>query len=261
MYSGVDHEDERQERMNTVWDEFYENGYVSASVDNSCLDWSGKYQHIRVSKVDHQLVAPFCHPEVHPLHNPYGNFAGPFSILRRCLAGQYVHKYVFDYMSQFNRQYIGVPKFIVGAFNEGHEGTGEVIGLVDDDLVEFLAEVDFNNTAVFIVSDHGLHMNIMFAFKEPSVLKENALGLLTTILPTWFLEKHPDINTNLKHNQQALVTPYEIFETLQHFIHFPNKTTPREPHSLSLFDPIPYNRTCAGASIPPGFCICNKDEL
>ena len=62
-------------------------------------------------------------------------------------------------------------QFIVGAFNEGHEGTGEVIGLVDDDLVEFLGEINYNNTAVFIVSDHGLHMNIMFAFREQSVIK------------------------------------------------------------------------------------------
>jgi predicted AlkP superfamily phosphohydrolase/phosphomutase len=46
-----------------------------------------------------------------------------------------------------------------------------VIGLVDDDLVEFLEEVDYNNTALFIVSDHGLHMNIMFAFREQSVIK------------------------------------------------------------------------------------------
>lgn len=61
----------------------------------------------------------------------------------------------------------------MGAFNEGHEGTGEVIGLVDEDLVEFMEEIDYENSIVFIVSDHGLHMNIMFAFREQSVIKVN----------------------------------------------------------------------------------------
>jgi hypothetical protein len=261
MYTGIDHTTEKHATSTTIWDEFINSGYITGSVDNSCLDWSGKYQKARVSAVDHQLVAPFCLPEVHPLHNPYGNFAGPFSILRRCLAGQYVHKYVFDYISQFITQYSNLPKFILGAFNEGHEGTGEVIGLVDDDLVEFMAKIDYNNTAVFIVSDHGLHMNIMFAFREESVLKENALGLLTAIFPTWFLEKHPEYQTSLQHNQQALVTPYDIFETLLHFANFPTKSTYREAHSQSLFTEVDYNRSCKDAGIPPHFCICNKDEL
>lgn len=261
MYTGLHFENPKEPNVTTIWDDFQNAGYVSASVDNSCLDWSGKYQKARVSSVDHQLVAPFCLPEVHPLQNPYGNFAGPFSILRRCLAGQYVHKYSFDYIDQFITQYPTEPKFILGAFNEGHEGTGEVIGLVDDDLYDFMTGVDFNNSIVFIVSDHGLHMNVMFAFREESVIKENALGLLTTIVPSWFLKKHPEIHTNLKHNRQALVTPYEIYETLQYLMHYPNKTAPRRPRATTLFDEVPYDRSCSDAGIPSSFCICNKDEF
>ncbi len=128
-------------------------------VDNSCLDWSGKYQINRTSAVDHQFVSPFCLPEAHPLTHPFSNWNGPFSIRRRCLAGKYSHEYVFDYIQEFmhnyrylidililNRLYFPIrkikfnitlnsdvysrdqPKFVIGAFNEGHEGTGEVIG-------------------------------------------------------------------------------------------------------------------------------------
>ena len=42
-----------------VWDEFREQGYVSASVDNSCLDWSGKYQKQRTTNHDHQVYQFF----------------------------------------------------------------------------------------------------------------------------------------------------------------------------------------------------------
>lgn len=43
-----------------------------------------------------------------------------------------------------------VPKFAVASLNEGHEGTADVIGLVDDDLFNFMLKMrnngDFNNT-------------------------------------------------------------------------------------------------------------------
>jgi hypothetical protein len=55
--------------------------YVSAVVDNSCLDWSARYQE-KLTPVDHQFVSPFCLDESHPLINPHSNFRGPFSIRR-----------------------------------------------------------------------------------------------------------------------------------------------------------------------------------
>jgi len=272
MYTGVNFENPIYRNVSTIWDMYKEGGYITASVDNSCLDWSGKYQKHRTSFSDHQFVAPFCLPEVHPLHNPYGNFAGPFSLLRRCLAGDYVHKYAFDYLEQFIEQYPNLPKFMIAAFNEGHEGTGEVIGLVDEDLVKFLEVVDYNNTALFILSDHGLHMSPFYAFHEPSAIKENALGLLTGFFPNWFLHKHPQLAKNIRTNQQSLVTPFEIHETLQHLINFPtkpilsssryshveNNTGIFQPTHYSLFDEIPFSRTCPQAGIPDYFCICPK---
>lgn len=57
--------------------------YVTAVVDNSCLDWSARYQE-KLTPVDHQFVAPFCLDESHPLVNPHSNFRGPFSIRRYC---------------------------------------------------------------------------------------------------------------------------------------------------------------------------------
>lgn len=48
-------------------------------------------------------------------------------------------------------------------FLEGHEGTGEVITLLDDPLEDFLSFVVENNydedSIIFIGSDHGLHMS------------------------------------------------------------------------------------------------------
>lgn len=80
--------------------------------------------------------------------------------------GKYVHSYVFDYMESFWKNYAGLPRFGLAMFNEGHEGTGDVIGLVDDDLHEFLSagykSGSFDNTAVVLLSDHGLHMGVFY---------------------------------------------------------------------------------------------------
>ncbi len=141
-------------RKQPVWHKFTDHGYVTATIDNSCMDWSGRYQQ-QSSKVEHQFVAPFCLDDSHPLVDPHGNtvllltfyidvFNGPFSIRRRCMAGRYVHQYVMDYLKQFWKNYDGLPRFVVTFFNEGHESTGEVIGLLDDDIHSFFAE-NFKN--------------------------------------------------------------------------------------------------------------------
>jgi hypothetical protein len=115
-------------------------------------------------------------------------FEGIFSFkkkltLRRCMRGKYVHSYVFDYLQQFWDNYAGMPRFALAMFNEGHEGTGEVIGLVDDDLHEFLSSEyesgGFDNTAVFFLSDHGLHMGPFYMF---GVTRYDQIKLIVDLL-------------------------------------------------------------------------------
>ena len=51
-------------------------------------------------------------------------------------------------------------------FEEAHEGTGLIIGGMDNDLHRFLTDFylkgRMENTAVFLTSDHGLHMGPYF---------------------------------------------------------------------------------------------------
>jgi hypothetical protein len=139
LYLGYQFSDEITPLLDTIWERYYNAGYVTAVVDDSCLDWSGRYQG-KTSKVDHQFVAPFCLDESHPIGIKHSNFRGPFSIFRRCMSGRYVHSYALDYLAQFWNNYAGYPRFSVTMFNEGHEGTGEVIATMDDDLSDFLGQ-------------------------------------------------------------------------------------------------------------------------
>src|SRR5690242_7435557 len=77
----------------------------------------------------------------------------------RCLGPKYVHEYSFDYISQFWKSYRDFPKFALAMFIEGHEGTSELLSVMDDDIRNFLENFDgYNDTAIFLLADHGLHM-------------------------------------------------------------------------------------------------------
>ncbi|PRP89762.1 hypothetical protein PROFUN_00104 [Planoprotostelium fungivorum] len=237
-----------------IWEDYNEAGKVTAYLDNSCLDWSTKYQYNRTSHTDYQMVAPFCLPQLHPTSNPFGPLVGPFSIRRRCLDNRYSHDIALDWLGQFVENHAETPYFAAAAFNEAHEGTGEVIGLMDEDFVDFLDRVDTNKTVVFIIADHGLHMSPYFALNLYSARAENMLPMGNLIVPNWVLENYPEISEALEENQQSLVTAYDLYATLKHLRHFEEK--PNVRNGLSLFDKIPRERTCREANIPQDLCYC-----
>ena len=91
--------------------------------------------------IDHEIVLPFCHPGKNfpSLNFVYwaigltngnsdymgrafwlgGVFDGPLSIRRRCMAGDYVHSFAFDYLTQFYQHNQQTKKFAVALFQEG----------------------------------------------------------------------------------------------------------------------------------------------
>ena len=63
---------------------------------------------------------------------------------------------VVRYVDELWKTYEEVPKFGVAAFTEGHEGTSEVVGLLDEDIAHLLANssLSLNDTAVFLGKTH-----------------------------------------------------------------------------------------------------------
>lgn len=91
----------------------------------------------------------------------------------------------------------------------------KLIKYIDESLSNFIEKLLYNyftnKTAIIIMSDHGVHIpgphDILF-YEEKK--EEKYLGLLLLILPI-------DGNYNLKNiifNQQQMITPYDIHDTL-----------------------------------------------
>jgi len=223
---------ERGKKGVPIWEDYRNRGYVAGAADDHCEDWDATYNNRTEISLDHELIAPFCLPEYHErTGNPHGNFKGAYSIRRRCITGKYVHNYVLDYTRQFINTYDGTnPWFFRSSFIEGHEGTAEVLSLMDDDLVDFfdtLNEETLNRTAIIIMSDHGLHMGLSYLFSDQG-RTEHKLPHLTTLIPERFLNEYPVLRTNLDNNEQKLISAYDIYATLRDILEFDIAREPME---------------------------------
>ncbi|GJJ71030.1 hypothetical protein EMPS_03380 [Entomortierella parvispora] len=267
VYTG--HPEERKPAALPIWKDFHDAGYITSRVEDNCEDWSTQYTGIATSQYfDHELQSPFCLPPYYALTgNPFGNFDGPYSIVRRCLHGDKVHNYAFDYMNKFRKAYPDKPWFQMGSFIEGHEGTGEVLLTIDDDLSKFMKGMEedgtLDNTIIFIMADHGLHMGINFMFTQSGRI-EHMNPYLSVILPPLLAKKYPGLSRGLRHNQQSLVTGYEIHATLKLLASgqdlFSAEDTLEEGGNWrrgTLFDEeLEMSRTCEQARIPEEYCKC-----
>ncbi|KAF9930870.1 hypothetical protein FBU30_011159 [Linnemannia zychae] len=252
-----------------IWKDFYNAGYITSRVEDNCEDWSTQYTGLESSQYfDHELQAPFCLPPYYALDkNPFSNFEGPYSIVARCMHGSNVHTYALEYMSQFRRAYPDQPWFQMGSFIEGHEGTGEVLLTLDDDLAKFLKGMEedgsLENTIIFMMADHGLHMGINFMF-TPNGRIEHMNPYLSVILPPLVTERYPSLARGLAHNQQSLLTGYEIHATLKMLASGKMPALGDEDdidggswRKGTLFDEeLDPSRTCEQAMIPDEYCRC-----
>ncbi|CAD8128168.1 unnamed protein product [Paramecium sonneborni] len=175
---------------------------------------------VQTQPIDHEFVSAICDPNYLPPNNPFGILQGPYSIFKKCLDGQEVNQYVFNYGKDFLQTYHDVPKYLEMYFLDGHEGTGDVINYFDDPLYNFLNWLVDNNHHkdyyIMMVSDHGLHMQGLYYLMRSKIYDiEVALpGLLILLDKNLIDEKE---RKALEENQQKVVTSFEIHYTLQFF--------------------------------------------
>eukprot|EP01105_Mastigella_eilhardi_P028484 TRINITY_DN942_c0_g1_i1.p1 TRINITY_DN942_c0_g1~~TRINITY_DN942_c0_g1_i1.p1 ORF type:complete len:593 (-),score=122.44 TRINITY_DN942_c0_g1_i1:1334-3091(-) len=193
----------------TLW-ELLRPRYVTAIVDNTCLEWSAKYLHNRSAVADHRLNAPWCLPEYAGVSRDeqYPLLYGAWSVQRRCIAGRAVHEWAFEYGRRFIDAYPDLPKFLMLKFTEAHEPSYTVANVLDTALAQFLATLDLNTTAVVLLSDHGYHMGLLNIMDTWGSILENHRPGWFMVLPKWWLAARGDAEENLRANEQSLVTPF-----------------------------------------------------
>ena len=219
---------------------FKDNGFVTGNSGNICSREPCSfemedYRHYKITldEYDHENIAMFCDPNYSSEDSPYPIFSGPYGILRKCLFGLDTFKYLLEYGKQFWNAYKDNRKYLRLMFQDGHEPTGQVVKYIDDYLYAFLNELYekklLNDTAMFFFSDHGnSYFNYVYyyIFKSDDSIIEQTHGTLFIILPS-NKNKTKKIDesyyNNIYENQQTLISPYDIHDTVIHIV-FGNNT-------------------------------------
>ena len=245
-----------------------EKGFITASAHNSCnrdiFDWHDLNKDIELSNYDHENVAMFCDTNFEDKKNKWSITKGKSSIFRKCLYNRDSFDYNFEYILQFLKEYKEERKYFRIGFGDGHESTTEVIKYIDESLSNFIEKLldnyFTNKTAIIIMSDHGAHIpgphDILF-YEEKKM--EKYLGLLLFILPN-------DGNYKLKNiifNQQQMITPYDIYDTLLDLINVDKNVYKNldKNKGQSLFKKINgKERNCENytGEITDDVCFCQK---
>ena len=212
----------------------------------------------------------FCDPNYSSEDSPYPIFTGPYGILRKCLYGLDTFKYLIEFGKQFWNLYQDNKKYLRLSFQDGHEPTGQVIGYIDEHLYNYLNELYeknlLNDTAIFLLSDHGnSYFNYVYyyIFKSDDSLIERTYGTLFIILPS-NKKNYDSIYNNIHRNQQTLVSPFDIHDTLIHIIFGNNTQYNKEIYShkgdslLSEFDGKSRNCSKWTGNIIDTECLCGN---
>ena len=244
-------------------------GYITGQSTNLCskelfVTMNNCLNNVEFSDFDHENVAMFCDPNYYDRTNPYPVFSGPFSVIRRCLYQKDTYEYVLEYGKQFWENYKDNKKFLRLSFIDAHEGTGEVVKYLDKPIYDFLINLLDNNmlrnTAIIFASDHGNGMPGLYnIINSEDFLYENVLGFLAFVLFDFKDEKGIQY---LEKNQQILVSPYDIHDTLIDIIYNGKNKELMSRNGESLFREInPMERSCLKYSeISEDLCRCIKNN-
>ena len=205
-------------------------GYVTGQSANICskefysYDFEKEtnfFKKTKIEEYDHENIAMFCDPfYFNYKHAESKNVKGINSSIKSCLYGKNTFEYVLEYGYQFWYKYKNNKRFLRLGFFDGNEKTGEVIKYLDNYLYEFLNKLYkenlLKNTVLFIASGQGnTNTELYNNFYYEDFWIEKYIGTLFILIDKSYINKNESCLTNIRKNQQNMITPYDIKKTLE----------------------------------------------
>ena len=140
-------------------------------------------------------------------------------VLRKCLFGKDMFQYALEYLESFWTTYFNQHKLFLFQSIEGHEPTGQLIGYYDEIVYNFFNKFYnkeyFNDTAIILFSDHGMHLTgPLYLFDSQDFFNEKGLPFLFLFIPNEKKLYENNTYEKMKSNQQTFITPFDIYNTL-----------------------------------------------
>lgn len=244
------------DECNIVWEDFKRNGFKTVYAEDftrfRTFGYYGKKGFIK-QPTDYYWVtfSKASEDELRHTHDDY-----------YCVGSKQTHTIIIDYSLKVIKHLKGLRDNFFTFFwsstltheniNYSKNGDGD-----HERYLQGLKEMGvLENSILFFLADHGFNRD----YRKTSYGKfETNLPILFIVLPEPFKKLYPEATNNLKANSIKLTTHFDTYETLKALSEFTITTdspkTP-SPRGISLFRPIPSDRSCKSAGIDPHYCSC-----
>ncbi|CAH0726077.1 unnamed protein product, partial [Brenthis ino] len=250
-----------------IWDSFKEVGYYTALGEDTATLGTFNFEKFGFSRTPTDY---YLHTFMHEAERYTGNNRDFNSYI--CMGSKYFYKILLDYIENLTLTLKSSKLF--GFFWEvtmSHDYLNYPMAM-DDDYETLLKRLDYHRyldeTILIILSDHGIRWGEIRFTKQGRL--EERLPLMHILLPNSFRDNFSLAYENMKLNSHRLTTPFDVYATLVDLVNVDvlkneNIKLRSRAHyafdrGISLFLPVPSNRTCETAEIDDHWCTCHKGQ-
>lgn len=250
-----------------IWDWYKDVGYYTALGEDSASLGTFNFEKPGFSGTPTDY---YIHTFMHEAELHVGNNKDFNSFI--CMGNKYFYQVLLDYVEDLTKTLKTSKLF--GFFWEvtmSHDYLNYPV-IMDDSYQKFLKKLDsskyLDETILILLSDHGIRWGDIRFTKQGRL--EERLPLVHILLPTSFRKRYSSAYNNLKLNSRRLTTPFDLYSTLSDLVNLDtienDKIQQRtssfytQDRSISLFLPIPGNRTCYMAGIDDHWCTCHTGK-
>ncbi|BFZ21868.1 hypothetical protein BsWGS_24906 [Bradybaena similaris] len=252
-------DDNHMDSFNLIWSTFEKAGYRTMYAE----DWPevGAFHYLKKG-----FRKSFARYNTRPLTLAMSIEEDLWEYDPYCAGNQLEMSFLLDYVSRFLDTFQGQALFAVAMLGKPTHDRPTDATMFDEHLSNFYQSLNqtghLNNSLLVSFSDHGVRWGPLR--KSANGVFESRTPYTILTFPDWFLRKYPDVAANLKVNSKRLTSHFDTHATLLDLLYFKSDSPPPLPprrHGMSLFQKIPWDRTCEDASIPPEYCLCGYRGL
>lgn len=248
-----------------IWEWYKDVGYYTALGEDSASLGTFNFEKFGFSGTPTDY---YIHTFMHEAEVHVGNNRDFNSYL--CMGNKYFYQVLLDYVEHLTSTLRSSKLF--GFFWEvtmSHDYLNYPMHM-DNSYTRFFEKLDstkyLDDTILILLSDHGIRWGDIRFTKQGRL--EERLPFVHILLPPSFKENFNLAYNNVKLNSKRLTTPFDIYATLTDLINLDSikdvrieartKTNYAQGRSISLFMPVPENRTCKAADIDDHWCTCHR---
>ncbi len=180
-----------------------------------------------------------------------------------CIGSKKRHQVLMDLILDFKKMYKQkANNLILMHYVENSHDSNTRLNWIDNELYDLLEKGNtqnlFNDTAIFLFSDHGARFNDK---RSDNRYLEERLPFFSVYLPDQYKKDNAVKFENLKKNSKLLTSPFDIYATIRDLTCLDDKDQDnnRKKRSISLLKEISPTRNCDDIGISEHYCTCEQN--